>query len=86
MEQYQARLLKLVLNILEAVNTADCNTRRQCEILQEKLKGWEGQIIIYGDASNQRRTESADVNITNWIIVKMYFPGIRKNYLQSAFS
>ncbi len=65
---------KLVLNILEAVNTADCNTRRQCEILQEKLKGWEGQIIIYGDASNQRRTESADVNETNWIIVKMYFP------------
>lgn len=65
---------KLVLNIIETVNTVDCNTRRQCEILQEKLRAWEGQIIIYGDASNQRRTESADVNETNWIIVKKYFP------------
>lgn len=63
-----------VLNIIETINTADCNTKKQCRILREKLAGWQGEIIIYGDATNQRRTESADVNTTNWVIVKEYFP------------
>jgi phage terminase large subunit-like protein len=63
-----------VLNILEAVNTSDCNTRKQCEKLQSKLNNWKGKIIIYGDASNPRRTETADVNDTNWTIIREYFP------------
>jgi len=64
----------LILNILESVNTPDCNTRMQCEILREKLSSWSGELFIYGDASNQRRTESADVNDTNWTIIETYFP------------
>ncbi len=66
-----------ILHILEAVNTNDSNTRKQCQLLVEKLSSWlenGGEIIIYGDASNQRRTETANVNDTNWTIVKEYFP------------
>lgn len=63
-----------VLNIIQAINTPDANTRKQCEILVSKLQSWNGEIIIYGDATNTRRTESANVNDTNWTIVKEYFP------------
>jgi hypothetical protein len=63
-----------MLNILEVFNTPESNTKTQCEELQKKLKDWKNRIIIYGDASNQRRTETADVNDTNWTIVKQYFP------------
>jgi phage terminase large subunit-like protein len=63
-----------VINIIQSLNTPDCNARMQCDILLRKLKNWEGEIIIYGDASNQRRTETADVNDTNWKIVKEHFP------------
>lgn len=63
-----------VLNVLEAINTPDANTRKQCEILLSRLSSWSGEIVIYGDGSNQRRTETADVNDTNWTIVEEYFP------------
>lgn len=63
-----------VLNILEALNSEDCNARTQCEKLRNKLQSWKNKIIIYGDASNQRRTETANINDTNWTIVKKYFP------------
>lgn len=63
-----------VINILEAVNTEDCTTRKQCEILKGKLEHWKGRIIIYGDATNPRRTETAKINETNWTIIRNYFP------------
>jgi len=63
-----------VLNVLEVLSTPDANTRLQCQLLQKKLNKWKGKIIIYGDATNTRRTETADVNDTNWTIIKEYFP------------
>lgn len=65
---------RFILNVLETVNSKDSNTRDQCEFLRKKLQGWNNQIIIYGDATNIRRTETADVNDTNWTIVRNYFP------------
>lgn len=65
---------ELILNLIQAVNTEDCNTNMQCEILAQMLRNWNGDLIIYGDASNPRRTETANVNDTNWTIVKQYFP------------
>lgn len=60
------------LHVLETVNT-NSDLHEHCKRLNEKLKSYNynGEIIIYGDATKVHSIES---NATNWQIVKQHFP------------
>lgn len=65
-------LNETTINVLDCVNTkADLHSH--CKDLKSRLNGikFNGTIFIYGDASKVHSIES---NLTNWQIVKQYFP------------
>lgn len=60
-----------VVNVLKTINTRNSNTEKQCREIKEFLRDKNNELIMYGDATNQKRTES---NYTNWEIIKAHFP------------
>lgn len=63
-----------LIKIIRCISTPDSVTLDQCNIIKGLLAGCKNQIIIYGDASNPRRTEASATNVTNWYWVKKVFP------------
>lgn len=59
------------INVFKTINTRNSNTEKQCLQIKDFLRDKNNGLIIYGDATNQKRTES---NYTNWQIVRSHFP------------
>ena len=74
-DSFDFRCQPKVVHVLKSLNTRNSNTDKQCLAVKDYLKNYDNELIIYGDATNQKRTES---NYTNWQIVKQHFPPSEK--------
>jgi len=64
---------KQVVEVIKAINTKNCNTQMQCNIIKDYLKSvsYNGSLMIFGDATGRQR--HSDSNQSNWEIIKQAF-------------